>query len=77
MRLRREFIFVEGGDYMGKIETMKLVEASEAKKYQEGLNNAIEELQESNLEVEVSHSMSQANKGIGYMYSAVVIGRKA
>lgn len=61
---------------MKTIEIMKMVEASNAKDYQERLGAAIEELQALNLEVKVGHSMCQANKGIGYMYSAVVIGRK-
>lgn len=61
---------------MGKINTTKLVKACEARVYPENLQAAIDELQSSNLEVEVKHSMSQANKGLGYMYSAVVIGRE-
>lgn len=61
---------------MKKIERMKMLEASNAKEYQESLNKAVEELQSQNLEVEVSHSMCRAQKGVGYMYSAVVTGRQ-
>jgi len=61
---------------MGKINTTRLVEACNAKDYQANLKSAVDELQEANLEVEVKHSMSQAQKGVGYMYSAVVIGRQ-
>lgn len=43
---------------------------------QASLNMIIEELQALNLEVDVSHSMCRAVKGVGYMYSAVVIGRQ-
>jgi len=66
----------KGGDIMRKIEATKLIEAANASEYQKNLKNAIEELQSSNLQVEVVHSMSQAQKGIGYMYSAIVIGRQ-
>ena len=62
---------------MNKIEIMKLVKASDDKKFEENLNSVIDEIQSSNLEVEVSHSMCKAVKGIGYMYSAVVVGRKS
>jgi hypothetical protein len=61
---------------MKKVDKVILVEASNDKKYQESLNLAIEELQNSNLEVEVSHAMCRAVKGVGYMYSATVIGRQ-
>lgn len=61
---------------MGKINETKLIEACNAKNYQEKLKVAISELQSLNLEVEITHSMSPAHKGIGYLYSAVVIGRK-
>ncbi|MHC5217612.1 hypothetical protein ACYSNR_13770 [Enterococcus sp. LJL128] len=60
---------------MTKISQTKLVEASNAKEYQEQLKIAIDELQSSNLEVDIQHSMSRAQKGVGYMYSAIVIGR--
>lgn len=54
-----------------------VIEACGPKPYQERLETAIEQLQALNLSVEVSHAMCQAVKGIGYMYSAVVIGRRA
>ena len=61
---------------MKKIEKMQMVEESNAKDYHNSLNKIIEERQVLNLEVEVSHSMCRAVKGIGYMYSAVVIGKQ-
>lgn len=61
---------------MKKIEVTKLIEATNAKEYHENLDAIIKELQASELDVEVNHSMSRAQKGIGYMYSAIVIGRK-
>lgn len=61
---------------MKDIKKMKMIEAKNDKAYQESLEKAVEELQLENLEVEINHSMSQAQKGIGYMYSAVVVGRQ-
>lgn len=61
---------------MKKIVSTKFIEAAKNDMYQKNLMNAIDELQSANLEVEVIHSMSQSNKGIGYMYSAIVIGRQ-
>lgn len=60
---------------MGEIKEMRLVEASKAADYREALGQAIDELQGMGLQVDVQHSMSQAQKGVGYMYSAVVTGR--
>lgn len=62
---------------MKKIEVVKVVKATEFDKYEKNLNEVVAELQEQDLEVAVDHAMCQANKGIGYMYSAVVTGRRA
>lgn len=61
---------------MENIKEIRLVEASKAADYQEALRQAVDELQGMSCTVEVQHSMSQAQKGVGYMYSAVVIGRE-
>lgn len=62
---------------MSKIERTMLIPACKPEVYEEKLNQVIDELQAQDLTVEVAHSMCQANKGVGYMYSAVVTGRKA
>lgn len=62
---------------MKKISRTILVEASKAEEYQVSLQAAIDEMQALNLDVEVKYSMCQSNKGIGYMYSAIVLGRGA
>lgn len=61
---------------MKRIEKMEMIKASDENGYIQKLNKALEDFKALNLEVEVSHAMCQANKGIGYMYSAVVIGRQ-
>lgn len=60
---------------MKKIEKMEMIKASVEKDYIEKLNKVLEEFKALNLEVEISHAMCQSNNGIGYMYSATVIGR--
>lgn len=62
---------------MKKINRTILVEASKHEEYQISLQAAIDEMQALNLDVEVHHAMCQSNKGIGYLYSAIVVGRGA
>lgn len=61
---------------MGNIETVKLIEASKAADYEKAVAEAIEELQSQDLTVEIKPTMAAAQKGVGYMYSAVIVGKK-
>lgn len=61
---------------MDQVEKMEFIKANDEKIYTVKLKVIIEDFNALGLEVNVSHAMCPANKGIGYMYSAVVVGKK-
>ncbi len=66
----------KGGITMGKIEEIKFIEAGKPADYEKAVSEAIKELQSKDLTVEINPTMAAAQKGVGYMYSAVIVGRK-